>query len=167
MDLATAHPRVAGISLGEADLKADLAITDDLALDPIRSRIVSVSRAADLDPPVCSVYTRIGDDDGLIQSTRRARAWGFFGRSVIHPRQIAPVNDIFTPTEDEATRARELITQLDEGSADGRSALVTADGRFVDPAVVRAARRTVSLYDAFGKGEIHQPASPDSGDAHE
>jgi citrate lyase subunit beta/citryl-CoA lyase len=167
MDLATAHPRVAGICLGEADLKADLAVTDDMALDPIRSRVASVSRAADLDAPACSVYTRTQDDDGLIQSTRRARAWGFFGRSVIHPRQIASVNEVFTPTPDEVASARALIRQLDEGTADGRAALTTADGRFVDPAVVRAARRTVSLCDAFGTGGPHQLASPDSGDAHE
>jgi citrate lyase subunit beta/citryl-CoA lyase len=167
MDLATAHPRVAGICLGEADLKADLAVTDDAALDPIRSRVVSVSRAAELDPPVCSVYTRTQDDHGLIESTRRARAWGFFGRSVIHPRQIVPVNAVFTPTEDEVVHARALIQQLDEAAADGRAALTTADGRFIDPAVVRAARRTVTLHDAFGTGGPDQLAAPDSGDAHE
>jgi citrate lyase subunit beta/citryl-CoA lyase len=167
MDLATAHPRVAGMSLGEADLKADLAVTDDSALDPIRSRLVSVSRAAGLAPPAGSVYTQIHDDDGLIESTRRVRDWGFFGRTVIHPRQIAPVNDIFTPTDDEVARARALVDQLEQGIASGRAALTTIDGRFIDPAVVRAAQRTLTLHDAIGPRGPQHPAAPDSGDAHE
>jgi hypothetical protein len=60
-----------------------------------------------------------------------------------------------------------LVDQLEQGIASGRAALTTIDGRFIDPAVVRAAQRTLTLHDAIGPRGPQHPAAPDSGDAHE
>jgi citrate lyase subunit beta/citryl-CoA lyase len=143
--LATAAPRVALLSLGEADLAADLRISSDGALDWARARIVNAARAAGLSGPVQSVWTDVADVDGLTADTRHARVRGFFGRSVIHPKQIPPVNEAFTPGADEVEEARRLVGSLSRAQDAGSAAWLDDRGRFVDPAVVARARWVLDL----------------------
>ena len=144
-EIAISHERVAGISLGEADLAADLGVSDEAGLLYARSRIVSAARAAGLPHPVQSVYTNVRDLEGLRRSTEEGRRLGFVGRSTIHPSQIPVVNEVFTPTEDEAAEAQALLDRLGGEAASGTGAFVLEDGRFVDRAVVESARLTLSL----------------------
>ncbi|MFV2198551.1 HpcH/HpaI aldolase/citrate lyase family protein [Nocardiopsis sp. LOL_012] len=143
--VATAHPAVAGISLGEADLRASLRATADTALDWARSRVVNAARAAGLPSPVQSVHTDIADESGLRASSERGRAMGFFGRSVIHPRQVPAVHAAYTPGPREHREAAELLAALEDARSHGSSAFLTRDGRFVDPAVVHAARAVLAF----------------------
>jgi citrate lyase subunit beta/citryl-CoA lyase len=140
-EIATSHERVAGVSLGEADLSADLGVGGEAGLLYARSRIVSASRAAGLPHPVQSVYTLVQDLDGLRRSTEAGKQLGFVGRSTIHPSQVPVVNDAFTPTEEEVSEAEGLLGRL--GNEEG--AFVLEDGRFVDRAVVESARLTLAL----------------------
>jgi citrate lyase subunit beta/citryl-CoA lyase len=140
-EIATSHERVSGISLGEADLSADLGASDETGLLYARSRIVSAARAAGLPHPVQSVYTNVHDLEGLRRSTEVGKRLGFVGRSAIHPSQVPVVNEIFTPTEEEVSEAQGLLDQL--GSEEG--AFVLEDGRFVDRAAVESARLTLAL----------------------
>jgi len=144
-EIATSHERVAGISLGEADLSADLGVGDETGLLYARSRIVSAARAAALPHPVQSVYTIIHDLDGLRHSTEAGKKLGFVGRSTIHPSQVPVVNDVFTPTEEEVSEAEGLLGRLGSEAASGTGAFVLEDGRFVDRAVVESARLTLAL----------------------
>lgn len=144
-ELACCDPAVVAISLGEADLKADLRVRDDAALDWARQRVVTASRAAKLASPVHSVWTDVGDVDGLMADTRRVREHGMFGRSVIHPAQVAVVNAVFTPGPAEVDAARELVNSLDEKEADQRGGWLDERGRFVDEAVVAQARWVLDL----------------------
>ena len=139
-EIARASPRVAHIGLGEADLRADLRVHDDAALAYARARTVTAARAAGLPGPVMSVHTRLRDAAGLRSDTRAGRALGFFGRSAIHPEQVAVINEVFTPAPAEVAEARELLAGLRTAVAAGRATLVTGDARFVDPAIVAAAR---------------------------
>jgi citrate lyase subunit beta / citryl-CoA lyase len=139
--VATAHPRVAAISLGEADLRADLGATGDEGLLYARSRCVTAARAAGLARPVQSVYVAVGDDEGLRRSCAHGKALGFFGRSAIHPAQLPVINAAYTPTPEEVAAARELTEAMERAGDDGGAVL--ADGRFVDRAVVEAARATL------------------------
>ncbi|MCD2196379.1 CoA ester lyase [Actinomycetospora endophytica] len=138
--LATAHPLVAALSLGEADLAADLRVADRGALEWARQRVVVACRAAGLPSPLAPVWTDLPDLDGLAADSRTARDRGFWGRSVIHPRQIPVVHAAFTTSDDDLARARALLASLDEAAAHGETAYRDADGRFVDPAVVAGAR---------------------------
>ena len=147
LEIARSHERVAGISLGEADLAADLGVRDEAGLLYARSRIVSASRAAGLPGPVQSVYTNVKDLDGLRRSTEEGKNMGFVGRSAIHPSQVPIINEVFTPTEEEVADAQELLDRLEGEAGSGTGAFVLEDGRFVDRAVVESARRTLTWRD--------------------
>lgn len=150
-DLATAHPNVASIALGEADLRADLNITDESHLGYARGRVVASAAAAGLMPPPQSVFTNLDDTDLLVSTSRTAKAAGFFGRTVIHPRQVTIINEIFTPTTAEVDQARALVDALE--ASPKTAALALPDGRFVDPAVVTGARRVLDIADAYGTAD--------------
>lgn len=143
--LARSHPRVASVSLGEADLLADLRVRDPRALEWVRQRIVTACRAAGLPNPPHAVWTDIGDTAGLVSDTESARDSGFFGRSVVHPAQVDPVNRVFTPGDSEVEDARELLDSLRGHAASGVAAWLDDRGRFIDPAVVARSRWLVEL----------------------
>ena len=144
-EISRSHERVFGISLGEADLAADLGVRDEAGLLYARSRVVATARAAGLPGPVQSVYTNVRNPDGLRQSTEVGKNLGFMGRSAIHPAQIPAINEVFTPTEEEVAEAEGLLAQLEESARKDTGAFVLEDGRFVDKAVVEAARLTLAL----------------------
>jgi citrate lyase subunit beta/citryl-CoA lyase len=143
--IATAHPAVTAIGLGEADLRADLNVTDDAGLAYARGRVVVAARAAELPPPPMSVYPDVADLDGLAESCRAGRTLGFLGRSAIHPRQLPVIVTAFRPTPHEVALARTLLQALDEAAEEGRGVAVLPDGRFADRAMAPAARRTLDL----------------------
>lgn len=144
-EIARSHPSVIGIGLGEADLAADLGVSGEEGILYARSRVVSASRAAGLAAPTQSVYTNVDDLEGLRYSTEQGKRLGFIGRSAIHPAQISIINEIFTPTGEEVAEAEDLLVRLEEATASGTGAFVLENGRFVDEAVVRSARVTLSL----------------------
>ncbi|MFI2433906.1 HpcH/HpaI aldolase/citrate lyase family protein [Streptomyces sp. NPDC018693] len=139
--IASAHPRVSGIALGEADLRADLGVRDDHGLAYPRSRVVVAARAAALPPPPQSVHPDTRDLDTLAASCAHGRTLGFLGRSAIHPRQLPVIERAYLPTPEEIDEAEQIIKAAE--AEEGAQAL--ADGTFVDAAVVTAARRTLSL----------------------
>jgi citrate lyase subunit beta/citryl-CoA lyase len=139
--IATAHPNLRGIALGEADLRADLGVRDDSGLDWPRSRVVVAARAAALPPPVQSVHPDTRDLEGLAASCARGRALGFLGRAAIHPRQLPVIERAYLPTEGEIEQAETVL----KAAAAEQGAQALPDGRFVDAAVVAGARRTLSL----------------------
>ncbi|WP_330176313.1 CoA ester lyase [Streptomyces sp. NBC_01498] len=139
--VATAHPSVCGIALGEADLRTDLGVGDGAGLDWPRGRVVVAARAAGLPAPVQSVFPDVRDLDGLAVSCAYGRSLGFFGRSAIHPRQLPVIERAYLPTAREVETAMEIMA----AAASGAGALALPDGRFVDAAIVAAARRTLLL----------------------
>ncbi|WP_377273530.1 HpcH/HpaI aldolase/citrate lyase family protein [Peterkaempfera sp. SMS 1(5)a] len=139
--IATAHPAIAGIALGEADLGADLGVRPEPGLDWCRSRLVVAARAAGLPSPAQSVFTDVRDLDGLARSCERGRTLGMFGRAALHPRQLETIVRAYLPTAQEIERAAEVVAAAQAVPG----ALALPDGRFVDPAVVEGARRILAL----------------------
>jgi len=149
-------PRVRHLTFGAADYAADVGADPgplELETLAVRSHLVTASRAAGIDPPVASVFTRLDDEEGLRRGTEAARRLGFFGRSVIHPRQIAVVHEVFTPRPEEVRRAEELVKTFEAGTAAGSGALATPNGRFVDAAVARRARAILELARSLAERE--------------
>ena len=139
-DIAQAS-RVVRLQMGEADLRAELGIEispGELEMLFLRSRLVLVSAAAGLTPPLGPVATNFRDQDALVTSTSLLRRLGYFGRACIHPAQVPIVNAVFTPSAVEVDRARELVAAHTGGGS-------SLKDQFVDEAVVRSARRTIAL----------------------
>jgi len=150
-ELATA-PRVARLAFGAADFLADIGASGAAhgpATLAARGALVLESRAAGIAAPVDSVHTDIADLEGLVRGARLARELGFFGKSIIHPRQIAPVHEVFTPSADEVAAARRVVSEAERAAERGVGGSVV-DGEFVDPAVVARARRVLEM-----AGESH------------
>lgn len=139
--VATSHPSLRGIAIGEADLRADLGVRDDAGLDWSRSRVVVAARAAGLAPPTQAVHPDTRDLDGLAASCAHGRALGFLGRAAIHPRQLPVIERAYLPTEEEIEQAETVV----KAAAMNQGAQALPGGTFIDTAVVRAARRTLSL----------------------
>lgn len=139
--IATAHPSLRGISVGEADLRADLGVRDDAGLDWSRSRVIVAARAANLPPPPQSVHPDIRDLAGLAASCAHGRTLGFLGRAAIHPRQLPVIERAYLPAPEEIEKAETIV----KAATTEQGAQALPDGSFVDAAVVAAARRTLSL----------------------
>jgi len=136
-------PGVRHLSIGGIDLRRDLGAGDGtLPTLYARSHIVVASRAAGLAPPIDSVYPRLDDDRGLRQHAESARSLGFFGKSAIHPRQLATIHDVFTPSAQELAWAQAV---LDAFAAAAGNAVTLPDGEFVDLPVADRARRLLEL----------------------
>jgi citrate lyase subunit beta/citryl-CoA lyase/(S)-citramalyl-CoA lyase len=131
---------VEGVLFGGADYSADIGATLDW--EPMlfaRSTLVNACAGAGvelLDVP----YLDVNDDAGLAESTRRARALGFTGRACIHPKQVAGVNAVFTPSAAEIVHARRVLAAFED--AKGAAALL--DGKLIELPVIRAARRALA-----------------------
>lgn len=146
LDCATASPRVRLLQLGEQDLRAELGLPGEdggEVPEPLvfaRAQVVLASAAAGLRPPVGPVTVGLRDADAVLTSTRRLRAGGFGGRAVIHPAQVAPVQQAFVPTDEEVERAREVV----RGARTAAHGAVAVGGRMVDEPVVRQARAVLA-----------------------
>ncbi len=106
-----------------------------------RSLLVNVSRAAELEPPIAGVWPYLEDEAGLLEEARHERALGFAGKTLLHPRQIAPVKRAFAPTEEELKEAQAILAAWKAARAEGRAVAKLPDGRFLDPPVVAWAER--------------------------
>jgi len=146
--LASSDPRVAAISLGEADLLSDLRATNDEALKFCRNALIVAARAAGLKQPSQSVYANTKDLVGLRESTVHAKETGFFGRSVIHPNQIETVNEVFTPTQHEYEKALEILSVFEQIQKSGESVMALPNGEMIDPANIYHAQFMVKLFES-------------------
>jgi citrate lyase subunit beta / citryl-CoA lyase len=140
-------PRVRHLVLGEADLVAELGIepsADERELLAVRTQVVLASAAAGLAPPTAPVLLDVDDPVRLRRSTEALRRMGFGSRLAIHPNQVPVINQVFTPPQATVDAARRLIDRFEAAAAAGIGAYLDDDGRMVDDAVVRAARRIVA-----------------------
>ena len=135
-DIAAA-PGVTALVFGSIDFQLDVGMRDALPeeLLPFRVQLVMASRLAGIRPPVDGVSTAIDDAAGVRDDALRARRLGFGGKLCIHPRQVAVVNQAFTPSAAEREWAQRVVAV----AASAKGAAVTVDGRMVDkPVLARA-----------------------------
>jgi citrate lyase subunit beta/citryl-CoA lyase len=144
-EIASADPRVVAVALGEADLASSLGVDGPEGLAWARGRLVSASRAAGLGAPMLSVYPHVNDEDGLRRTCLEGRALGFVGRTAIHPRQLVPIVESFTPTAVELSKAADLLAAVEKAGVSDGGVIVLPDGRMVDPAMLGRARELTTL----------------------
>lgn len=143
-----AMPRVSRLQLGEYDLCAEVGITpgpEESETIWARTQLVFASAEAGIDPPIAPVSVVIKDAQALARSTELARRQGFVGRACIHPAQLAVVHETFTSTVDEVDAARRMLEVFERSRAAGTSVVVDENGRLVDEATIRSARRVLAL----------------------
>jgi citrate lyase subunit beta / citryl-CoA lyase len=140
-------PRVVRLGMGEADLAAELGVdmaACPAALDPLRLQAVVASAAAGIAAPVAGTSTNFRDLAALRAGTESLRQLGFRARTAIHPAQLATINEVFTPSAGQLTRAAGLIAAFEAAARDGSAVIIAPDGTMVDAAVLRTARDIVS-----------------------
>ncbi|MEU9714940.1 CoA ester lyase [Streptomyces sp. NPDC047976] len=138
--IATGDAMVSGLAFGEADLAAELGTGHRDVLDSAAHRVLLAAAAARLPRPPLSVFPAVRDLDGLAVDCVRGRERGFFGRSVVHPAQVAVANAAFTPAAGEVDAARRLVESVERAGADGSGAWLDENGGLVDAAALRQAR---------------------------
>lgn len=112
------------------------------------SAIMTAAKAYGLDV-LDGVYNDFRDADGLLRESRQGRQLGMDGKTIIHPDQIAIVNDVFRPSSDEIAAAENIIAAFELPENKGRGA-IAMNGRMVELLHVEMARRTVALAQAIG-----------------
>jgi len=135
--IAQATPRLEALFFGAADLAADLGA--EVAWEPLlgaRSRVVVAAAQAGV-AVIDSPFFSITDEDGLAAEVRAAVRMGFTAKAAIHPKQVAAINDALTPTPDQVTQARRILAENAKGVG-------VVDGRMIDEAVARKARRVLA-----------------------
>jgi len=137
--------RVSKLQIGEADLTAELGISGSAAESSkqfARNMVVFASTAAGINPPVAAVSPDFKNLDDFRISTLQFKEMGYFGRSCIHPDQVVIVNEVFTPSASELENARDILDRL---NASGGGVALDANGRMIDEAFARSARRILEI----------------------
>jgi citrate lyase subunit beta/citryl-CoA lyase len=161
--IASASSRIAYLGGGTSE-QGDLAraIGFEWSLDGretlyIRSRVLVAARAAGVPNPMTGLVSGLADADEVRQFALASRQLGYAGMMVIHPKHVAAVNTIFTPSVEQLREATRVIAALDEAADRGLGA-VNHDGRMIDVAMARTAATLIADAAAIEGGA---EASPD------
>ena len=146
-ELASAHPRVAGLQIGYADLFEPCGIdrADGAALAQVRLAVRLAAAEAGL-PAYDGAFANVKDPDGYRAECEAARRHGFAGKTCIHPSQIALANAAFLPSPAEVAWSHRILEAAADAEARGLGAILV-DGRMIDPPFLSRARATVTLAD--------------------
>lgn len=149
-EIAAAHPRVAALVVGTSDLTKDLQARhtpDRLPLLTSLQLVLLAARAHGL-AALDGVHLDLADDAGFAAVCAQGRALGFDGKTLIHPKQIAPANAAFAPSGGEIAEAKKIIAAHEAALAVGKG-IVVVDGRLVENLHIAAAQRTLALAEAI------------------
>jgi citrate lyase subunit beta/citryl-CoA lyase len=147
-EIAGASPRLDTLILGYADLSASLgrAAGARAELDSwraIQDALLVAARTHDV-AAIDGPYLGVAVDEGFTAAAERARDMGFDGKWAIHPAQVAALNALFTPSDEEVEHARAVIRALEEAERAGGRGAVALDGQMIDEAVRVAALRVLA-----------------------
>jgi len=132
-EIAGGEAKPAALVFGAADMAADLGA--ETAWEPllwVRARIIQAAASAGI-AALDSPYFDIADTEGLKQETKASASLGFRGKCAIHPAQIATINALLTPSEQQVAEARQILVVNQQGVG-------SVDHEMVDEAVARKAR---------------------------
>ena len=150
-EIASASKRMMGIALGAEDYSASLKTQrtpGGAELLLARETIVVAARAAGIS---CfdTVYSNLDDMETFRKEVELIRDLGFDGKSIINPRQIEVVNEVFTPTPKAIEKSLKIVAAIKEAQAKG-SGVISVNGKMVDRPVVMRAERTIQYAIASG-----------------
>ena len=145
-EIAKCSPRIDAMFFGGVDMAAELRCQNTFeSMIYARSRVVHASAAAGLD--VIDVpFLDLDDPEGMRVEAEKVRDLGFAGKGSVHPKQIAALNEVFTPTEVQIERARRIISEFEKAD----TGLVVIDGKLIEKPVLRDMYRIVAIADRMG-----------------
>ncbi len=148
--IAASSERLIGLMFGSEDFALDLGLPtkrEGEAADLLYARSATVVAAVSAGKLAFDgIWPDIEDTAGLRADSLRARRLGFSGKTLIHPGQIAAVNEVFSPTAAEVDEARRVVRAFDEALGRGHGA-VALEGQMIDAPVVDRARRVLRAHD--------------------
>tara|TARA_B100001175_G_C19457738_1_gene614812 strand:+ start:172 stop:1020 length:849 start_codon:yes stop_codon:yes gene_type:complete len=139
-NIAQSSALIKSLLFGGVDMSADLGCNGDwMSLLYARSRVVHAAAGAGIDS-IDVPFLDLEDMEGMRQEAQKSKNLGFSGKGSIHPKQIALLNKVFTPSESEIEYANKVIKAFNEAS-DG---LVVVDGKLIEKPVLRTALKTIA-----------------------
>ena len=149
-EIASASERLAVLVMGTNDLAKELHAEHVPGRQPLLTGLGLCLLAARATGKVIldGVYNDIKDEDGFRAECVQGRQMGFDGKTLIHPSQLEPCNEVFAPSEDEVAHSRKVIAAFEEATAEGRG-VVTVDGRMIENLHVDNARRVLAVHEAI------------------
>lgn len=150
-ELITASPRVVTTCIGiarDGDLQTDLGCSwsiEGTELLYARSKVLLETRAAGKAWPLDGVFSDLEDEAGLLQDSQLSARLGYVGRTVIHPKQIAPVRRAYAVPEADVTYYQQVVSEFETVEKTGTAAAITVNGRLVDYAMYQRAKRVLEL----------------------
>jgi len=151
-EIASASPRLTALIFGAEDLAGDIgAMRTPEAWEVFyaRSAVVTYAAAFGLQA-IDMVFVDYHDTEGLLREARQGAQMGYAGKQLIHPNQIAPANEAFTPSEAAIAHARRVVEAYEQQRAAGFGAFAL-DGKMVDMPIVKAAQHVLAKARAAGK----------------
>ncbi len=142
--------RLACLVMGTNDLLKESrarALHNRIAVVPWLAMTLVAARAFGLDI-LDGVYNDFRDDKGFREECEHGRTLGMDGKTLIHPSQVTPCNEIFSPTDEEVTWSRAIIAAFDDPENDHKG-VITVDGKMVERLHLAMAERTVAIADAI------------------
>ncbi|GHV94344.1 putative citrate lyase, beta subunit [Spirochaetia bacterium] len=150
-EIALASKRLTGIAIGGEDYVTDLRTNrspEGIELLFGRSMVLLAARNAGIDA-IDTVFSDVNNEEGLRKETMLIKQLGFDGKSIINPRQIKIVHEIFTPTEKEVQKALAVLGAIHEAERKG-SGVISLNGKMIDKPIVTRAERVLDLARAAG-----------------
>ena len=144
--IATASNRLIGIAIGAEDYVTNLKTTrsaSGVELLYARSQLLNAARAAGI-AALDTVFSDVDDSEGFTKEVKLIKQLGFDGKSVINPRQIPIVHQVFKPTDSEINHAQAVIKASDEAEKKGLG-VVSLNGKMIDKPIVERAQRIIEL----------------------
>ncbi|MBR2727765.1 MAG: HpcH/HpaI aldolase/citrate lyase family protein [Solobacterium sp.] len=153
-EICTASERMFGVAISGGDFRKSMQTTpqpDGIDMLYARGHMILAARAAGIQ---CfdTVFTDLNDDEGFRREVLQNKAMGFDGKSLINPRQIRFVHEVYTPTEKEVVYAEKVVRSIRENTEKGLG-VFTVDGKMIDIAFLPGAERTLRLAKACGMYE--------------
>ena len=157
LDICDSCERLFGIALSGGDYTKDLQTTisgTGVELMGARQHMIIAARAAGVQ---CfdTVFTDLNNMEGFRKEVETIHRMGFDGKSIVNPRQIPIVHEIFTPSQKDIIFAEKVVKEIDSKKALGIG-VFTVDGKMIDIAFYDGAKRTIELAKASGvyKGDL-------------
>lgn len=150
-EIAISSDRLIGIAFGAEDYVTSMKTTRSKSGEEsffARSMIVNAARAAGI-YALDTVFSDLNDEEGFVAEVRMAKQLGFDGKSIISPRQIRPVHQVFMPTDEEIEAAKRVIRGI-QAARKRKSGVLTVDGKMVDKPMVDRAERVIEMAKASG-----------------